>query len=108
MTEWVEHGVAPVKIVATKFKDDEPTKGLMTRPLCPFPATLNGLEEEAQMTPLISFANSPDADPSMIQVGTGGFGGSFQLRRQATLDPLIMVDSKFPCGHFGGRHGTRF
>ena len=24
------------------------------------------------MTPLISFANSPDADPSMIQVGTFG------------------------------------
>ena len=39
LMQWVEHGGAPDKIVATKFKDDDPSKGiLMTRPLCPFPA----------------------------------------------------------------------
>ena len=39
LTQWVEHGVAPGKIIATKFNDDNPSKGiLMTRPLCPYPA----------------------------------------------------------------------
>ncbi len=36
---WVEEGVAPSQIIATKLQDDkDPSKGvLMTRPLCPFP-----------------------------------------------------------------------
>ena len=39
LMQWVEHDVAPDKIVATKYRDDNPSKGtLMTRPLCPFPA----------------------------------------------------------------------
>ena len=39
LTRWVEHGVAPDEIVARKFKDDDPSKGiLMTRPLCVYPA----------------------------------------------------------------------
>ena len=38
LVQWVEHGVAPERITATKFNADDPTKGvLMTRPLCPFP-----------------------------------------------------------------------
>jgi hypothetical protein len=39
LMRWVERGVAPEKIVATKFNEDDSSKGiLMTRPLCPFPA----------------------------------------------------------------------
>ncbi len=35
---WVEHGVAPEKIVATKFVNDDPMQGTsFTRPLCPYP-----------------------------------------------------------------------
>ena len=35
---WVETGKAPQAIVATKYVDDSPAKGLkMTRPLCPYP-----------------------------------------------------------------------
>lgn len=35
---WVEKGVAPNKIVAAKYTDDDVKKGVaMTRPLCPFP-----------------------------------------------------------------------
>jgi feruloyl esterase len=38
LVRWVEHGVAPAKIIAVKFKDDDPQKGVvMTRPLCPYP-----------------------------------------------------------------------
>jgi Tannase and feruloyl esterase len=35
---WVEKGDAPGAIIATKFKDDDASKGIaMQRPLCPFP-----------------------------------------------------------------------
>jgi feruloyl esterase len=35
---WVEKGVAPERIVATKYENDDPTQGVvMTRPLCPYP-----------------------------------------------------------------------
>jgi hypothetical protein len=38
LEHWVEKGVAPSKIIATKFMDDSPAKGVqMTRPLCPYP-----------------------------------------------------------------------
>jgi hypothetical protein len=36
--EWVEKGTAPGDIIATKYVDDDPSKGVqMTRPLCPYP-----------------------------------------------------------------------
>jgi len=35
---WVENGIAPEKIIATKFIDDDPSQGVkLTRPLCPYP-----------------------------------------------------------------------
>ena len=35
---WVEDGVAPEKIVATRYLENNPTKGIaMQRPLCPYP-----------------------------------------------------------------------
>ena len=38
LVEWVEKGAAPSTIVATKFVDDDPAKGVkFTRPLCPYP-----------------------------------------------------------------------
>jgi feruloyl esterase len=39
LERWVEQGVAPAQITATKYLDDaNPTKGVkMTRPLCPYP-----------------------------------------------------------------------
>ncbi|HYL84803.1 MAG TPA: tannase/feruloyl esterase family alpha/beta hydrolase [Candidatus Angelobacter sp.] len=40
LEQWVEKGVAPAAIVATKFVDDNPAKGVkFTRPLCPYPQT---------------------------------------------------------------------
>ena len=39
LERWVEKGIAPDKLIATKFVDDKPEKGVaMTRPLCPYPA----------------------------------------------------------------------
>jgi hypothetical protein len=35
---WVEKSVAPAEIVATRYVDEDPAKGIkMTRPLCPYP-----------------------------------------------------------------------
>jgi feruloyl esterase len=45
LERWVEKGIAPDKLIATKFVDDKPEKGVaMTRPLCPYPqaATYKG------------------------------------------------------------------
>jgi TonB family protein len=39
LERWVEKGIAPDKLIATKFVDDKREKGVaMTRPLCPYPA----------------------------------------------------------------------
>jgi feruloyl esterase len=38
LQRWVEHGVAPERIVATKYVDDQPSLGIqMQRPICAFP-----------------------------------------------------------------------
>jgi len=38
ITAWVEHGTPPDRVMATKFVDDSPAKGVArTRPLCPYP-----------------------------------------------------------------------
>ncbi len=39
LIDWVEKGVAPEQILATHFKDNDPTTGIITRtmPLCPYP-----------------------------------------------------------------------
>jgi len=38
MTHWVEDGVAPTEVIATKYIDDTPAKGIaMQRPLCAWP-----------------------------------------------------------------------
>ncbi len=38
LNHWVEDGVAPTHIVATRYHDDDPTKGIAAqRPWCPYP-----------------------------------------------------------------------
>lgn len=38
LDRWVEKGVAPDKLIATKFKDDDPAQGVVrTRPVCAYP-----------------------------------------------------------------------
>jgi feruloyl esterase len=38
LEQWVEKGIAPASIVATKYENDDPRKAAqMTRPLCPYP-----------------------------------------------------------------------
>jgi hypothetical protein len=36
--EWVEKGIAPISVIATKYESGGPAKGVkITRPLCPYP-----------------------------------------------------------------------
>jgi hypothetical protein len=38
LERWTEQDVAPDKIIATKYTNDDPSKSIeMTRPLCPYP-----------------------------------------------------------------------
>jgi feruloyl esterase len=38
LEEWVERGVAPAQIIATKYVKDDPSQGIaMQRPICPYP-----------------------------------------------------------------------
>ncbi len=38
LTQWVEHGVAPTSVIATKYNNDDPHLGIqMQRPLCVYP-----------------------------------------------------------------------
>jgi hypothetical protein len=40
LQQWVEGGVAPDRIIATKYVNDTPARGISyTRPLCPYPLT---------------------------------------------------------------------
>ncbi len=51
LEKWVEQGVAPDTITATKYRDDNPTEGvMMSRPLCPYPkrAHYNGAGDPAE------------------------------------------------------------
>lgn len=38
MVQWVEEGIAPSKIIATKYVDDDSSNGVnFTRPICMYP-----------------------------------------------------------------------
>jgi feruloyl esterase len=38
LERWVEQGIAPARIIATKYADDDPRHAVLrTRPLCPYP-----------------------------------------------------------------------
>jgi feruloyl esterase len=38
LEQWVEHGVPPAQIIATKYVNDDPAQGVaMQRPVCPYP-----------------------------------------------------------------------
>jgi len=40
LMQWVEKGKAPERIIATKYRDDDPAKPVIrTRPLCVYPRT---------------------------------------------------------------------
>jgi hypothetical protein len=71
LENWVEAGIPPGQIIATKFENDDPTQPVLrTMPLCPFPAKAhyNGsgnVDDAANWT-------CPANDTSMLDVGPDG------------------------------------
>lgn len=62
LVEWVEKGTAPSEIVATKYVDDDPAKGVkLTRPLCPYPqvAKFKGTGDPNDATNFVCGSPSP-------------------------------------------------
>ena len=59
LEQWVEKGVAPGPIIATKYVNDlDPSQGIkMTRPLCPYPQIAKYNGAETRTTPRISFVS---------------------------------------------------
>ena len=62
LRRWVENGIAPEKIIATKYIDDNPEKGVVrTRPLCPYPQSARyiGRGSTDESTSFVCEANPP-------------------------------------------------
>lgn len=60
---WVDQGVAPSRIVATKYANDTPSQGaVMTRPLCVYPKTAvyNGSGDPTRAANFSCIADEPD------------------------------------------------
>jgi feruloyl esterase len=62
LVNWVENGVAPDRIIATKFVADTPPAVQMTRPLCVFPkvAKWDGIGDPKMETSFACVADEPD------------------------------------------------
>jgi feruloyl esterase len=62
LVKWVEQGVAPETIIATKFVNDTPPTVQMTRPLCVFPkvAKYNGSGDPNLATNFTCVTDEPD------------------------------------------------
>jgi tannase/feruloyl esterase len=66
LVEWVEHGIAPERIIATKFVNDVPAQGIaMQRPLCVFPkvAVYAGTGNPADATSFVCKTDERDLNP---------------------------------------------
>jgi feruloyl esterase len=62
LVTWVETGVAPETIVATKFVNDTPPTVQMTRPLCVYPkvAIYNGSGSTSRAENFTCVTDEPD------------------------------------------------
>ena len=69
LEKWVEQGVAPETITATKYRDEKSAEGvMMSRPLCPYPkrAHYNGAGDPAEASSFscVVGARYPNALPA--------------------------------------------
>ena len=68
---WVERGVAPDKIIATKYYEDTPAKGIASqRPLCLYPqiSKYNGRGPTSDQSSFECVASEPHEDPRNVGV----------------------------------------
>jgi feruloyl esterase len=77
LENWVEHGIGPDAIIATKFTNDNPANGVSrTMPLCKFPEQAHFLGDPntataKQINDAANWACSPH-DQSLLRVGLNG------------------------------------
>jgi len=69
LEDWVENGVAPNQIIATKYVNDTAADGIaFQRPLCPYPerVTYNGKGDPTQASSFRCVPYLNDSDPRNI------------------------------------------
>lgn len=69
LEKWLEHGLAPETIAATKYSDDKRAEAVtMSRPLCPYPkrAHDNGAGDSAEASSFscVQATRYPSASPA--------------------------------------------
>ena len=83
LVQWVEQGVPPSQIVATKYVNDDPAQGIqMTRPLCPYP-------REARY----AGSGDPNAASSFTCVNDRNDEPAAELPAREYLAPLVIEAS---------------
>jgi feruloyl esterase len=69
LRQWVENGVAPTRIIGTKYVNDTPTDGVaFTRPMCPYPqfARYRGTGDTTDASSFICIIDNNDSNGSII------------------------------------------
>jgi hypothetical protein len=71
LERWVEQGLAPDQLIATKYVNDNPTQGIaFQRPLCPYPqrSEYDGRGDPTKASSFTCVVHSDDSDPTNIGV----------------------------------------
>lgn len=79
LENWVEHGIAPEGIIATKYVNDNPAQGVArTMPLCKFPekARYDGVGDPRHAASW----TCPSRDQSLLDVGPNGIQAGLHRR----------------------------
>lgn len=80
LLKWVEQGVAPTRIVATKYVNDSPAQGTqMTRPLCAYP-------QEARYVG----SGDPTSATNFVCIADGADEPASELPAREYLAPLVL------------------
>jgi feruloyl esterase len=91
LENWVENGVAPDGIIATKFVNDTPSQGVSrTMPLCKFPEEARfignaGKATTAEINNAENWTCSP-GDDRMLETGTNGIDAGLGLPQAAEFE----------------------
>ena len=69
LRQWVENGVAPKRIIATKYVNDKPANGVaFTRPLCPYPqlARYRGVGDTTDAASFVCVRDEADSNGRIL------------------------------------------
>jgi feruloyl esterase len=81
LEDWVEHGIAPEEIIATKYVNDNPAQGVArTMPLCKFPekARYDGVGDPRDAASW----TCPSSDRSLLEIGPNGIQAGLHHRER--------------------------